>query len=158
MKNIHSVLFVAFLAFSFFSCQKETINPSSEELIVYESGPIVVDRGANTATITWSSTAAVDARFEVLNAATGVPLYGYGWINFTGASNTANYTISTGSTVKLRIKARRASGAPASTLTYSFSSTCTISGCGCGTATINAPAGTAWTSIPGNSITTGACL
>lgn len=158
MKLNHSVLFLTLvLVTSLFSCQKETITPSSEEYVVYES-VIPADRAANTATINWSSTAAVDARFEVVDPATNAVLYSYGWINFTTGSNTANYTVASGSTVRLRIKARRAAGAPVSTLNYTFSSSCTIVGCGCGSATINAPAGTAWNVIPGNSLITGACL
>lgn len=158
MKLNHSVLFLTIvLVTSLFSCQKETITPSSEEYVVYES-VIPADRAANTATVNWSSTAAVDARFEVVDPVTNAVLYSYGWINFTSASNTANYTVASGSTVKLRIKARRGAGAPVSTLSYTFSSSCSIVCCNTGTMTVNAPAGTSFLAIPGNALTTGACL
>lgn len=159
MKFNQSVLILTVLSLSIFSCEKETTNPVSEEFVVYESNAIVAERAANTATINWSSTGLVDARFEVVDAATNAVLYAYGWIYFTSGSKTANYTVPTGSTVLLRIKARRAVGAPVSTLSYTFTSTCSVPGCcNSGNFTVNAPAGTSWFSIPGNGLYTGACL
>ena len=100
----------------------------------------------------------MDARFEIEEVSTGTILYSYGWIYSNSGSQTGNYTVPTGNTVKLRIKARKATGAANSTLSYTFGSTCTITGCGCGSFGVTAPAGTAWNFILGNAFTTGGCL
>lgn len=158
MKNILSILCIGIFAFSMYSCKKETISPSSEEGVVYEHTFMATERNSNTASITWTSTAAVDARFEVEDVATGTVLYSYGWINFTSATQTATYTVTTGNTVRLRIKARKVNNATSPVLNYTFSSTCTITGSGSGSLNVTAPAGWAWGSNPGNALTTGGCL
>lgn len=160
MKNNHFVLSLAFVAASIFvySCQKETVNPIAEEYVVYEQTFTATERAANTANISWTSTGIVDARFEVEDAATGTILYAYGWIYSNSGAQTANYTVTTGNTVKLRIKARKATGAGASTLTYAYTSSCSLTFPFGGNYNVTAPAGTAWSIIPANVKPTGACL
>ncbi len=158
MKPKHSIFLFAFLAISLFSCQKETITTtpvSSEGLITYESGPIVVDRGANSVTLNWSSTALTDVRFEIIDAVTNIPVYGYVWIYFNSVSgHVANFTVTTGRSVIVRIKARQNSGVAAN-VTYNFTGTCASSGSSGGLSA--APGWVAWGSNPGNSYTTGTC-
>lgn len=158
MKLNHSVLFLTLvLVTSLFSCQKETITPSSEEYVVYES-LVPADRAANTATVSWSTTDFVDARFEVVDPTSGAVLYSYGWIYFKSGTNTANYTVTTGNSVLLRVKARKAVGAANSSLYASFTSSCALAGCACVSFNVTAAPGTPWAAANSGAFTSGACL
>ncbi len=163
MKNIPIALFFAVLAISIYACQKDTTIPSvqSEEVVLYETTFTASDRLANTAAISWSTTGGpADVRFEIDDVTAGTLIYSYGWIGgYTSGSNTGNYSVTTGNTVRLRVKGRRPAGTTATpTLSYSFSSTCAIGGCGCGSFPVNQNNSIPWASILGANFLTGACL
>jgi hypothetical protein len=163
MKNNHFVLSLAFLAasISMFSCQKEAIvNPASEEYVVYEQTFVASERAANTASINWTADPGkfADVRFEVENTATNTVIYSYGWGYFNSASHTANYTIASGTPVRLRIKARKSVAGANFNINFSFSSTCPVLFPFGGTYNVTAPPGTAFSIIPHSAITTLGCL